>query len=145
LLQFARRTYQGFHVIEVAFERAASGSGQAVLRLGLPSLEKLGAGDVFGLLMRVDAQIAVCRFHQLFKSLKLKDSLTASALTMPRRIRSCIKRSSCGVTLSAAARVERMVSATAFATVLPPLPLTRDPRCSSRSFVCSLYAAPRFV
>src|SRR2546430_15151034 len=57
---------QRFHVVQVALQRAPPGSGEPILGLRNPSLERLRASDVLRLLepARVHAQIAVRRLEQ---------------------------------------------------------------------------------
>src|SRR5690349_4764635 len=56
---FPRGADQRFHVVEIAFERATAGGGEAVFRPRHPALERLGAGDVGGILelARVHAEV----------------------------------------------------------------------------------------
>src|SRR6266581_1419401 len=87
---------QRFHVVQVALQRAPPGSGEPILGLRNPPLERLRASDVLRLLepARVHAQLPSVVLSRALSWLKLNDSLTASALTMPRRTRSWISRSS---------------------------------------------------
>src|SRR5881296_2428146 len=57
---------QRFHVVQVALQRAPPGSGEPILGLRNPPLERLGAGDVLRLLepARVHAQVAVRGLEQ---------------------------------------------------------------------------------
>src|SRR2546422_3202972 len=57
---------QRFHVVQVALQRAPPGGGEAILGLGNPPLERLGARDVLCLLepARVHAQVPVRGLEQ---------------------------------------------------------------------------------
>src|SRR5512147_1390516 len=65
-LPSARGVNQGFHVIEIPLQRPAAGSGQAVFGAGRAALERLGAGDVVGVLelARMHAEVAVGDLEQ---------------------------------------------------------------------------------
>src|SRR5262249_39322968 len=60
---------QGFHVTDIAFERAPSGGSQLVFGLGHSTFERFHAGDVSRVFEfpRMNAEIAVCRMHQVFQ------------------------------------------------------------------------------
>src|SRR5205809_719749 len=65
----AGRADQGFHVVEVALQRAAAQRRQPVLGLGDPARERFATGDVLRLLELacVHAQIAVRRLEEGFQ------------------------------------------------------------------------------
>ena len=78
-------------MVQIFFERAAAGGGQAIFRFGHAPVERFGAAEIAGVfqLARVDAQdCRRWRAASCFNSLKVSDSFTASALTMARRVRS---------------------------------------------------------
>src|ERR1051326_4935431 len=65
----AGRADDRLHVAEVAFERLATGGGQAILGLGRAPVEIFFADDVLRLfqLARVHAQVSVRRVQELFE------------------------------------------------------------------------------
>src|SRR5579872_7099696 len=68
-LTFAGRANQSFHMIEIALQRFATRSGEAVFRLRQTPIERLRAHDVVGFfqLARVDTQVAVGGLQHRFQ------------------------------------------------------------------------------
>ena len=97
---------QRFHLIQVTLQRVPPRGAKAVHRLGQAAFKVLLALDVlrFFEFARVDAQVAVRGGSNFFRSLKLRDSFAARALTMPSRMRSWIRRSSSAAAGPAPAR-----------------------------------------